>query len=358
MDAPDTPATPAPMEGHGAYNTRSQVQGHGLAPAVALFRTAATLVPLPHGPITLADFGCSQGGNSLTPMREAIAVLRERAGATRDIAVIHTDLPDNDFSTLFRLLATDPASYMRDDPDVFCAAIGRSFYQQVLPADSLALGWSSWAVQWLSRTPAPIPDQLQVAFSRDLAARTAYAAQAAADWRVFLTHRGRELRPGGRLVVVTMALDDLGRFGYEPVMRAMQAALDGLVAGGLVTADEAHRMAIPTVGRSPDDIMAPFKAEGSFVGLVVEQLVPFAGEDTLWATFQADGDAEAFGRGWAAFCRASVFPTLAGALNGGAADPRRAVFFDAMDDAMARRLAAAPTPVLIPLVMMTLAKRA
>ena len=87
---------------------------------------------------------------------------------------MHTDLPGNDFSALFQTLANDPDSYLRDDPAVFPSAVGRSFYQQILPSRSVTLGWSSWAVQWLSRTPAHIPDQVQVAYSGDAAARAAF----------------------------------------------------------------------------------------------------------------------------------------------------------------------------------------
>ena len=63
-----------------------------------------------------------------------------------------------------------------------------------------------------------IPDQVQVAYSHDSTARAAFARQAAEDWQDFLVHRGRELRPGGRLVVLTMALDDSGDFGFRPLI--------------------------------------------------------------------------------------------------------------------------------------------
>jgi hypothetical protein len=150
----------------------------------------------------------ARGHNSLVPLGVAIGALRQRLGPERAIWVVHTDLPDNDFTALFQTLATDPDSYLREDPIVFASAVGRSFYEQLLPSSSVTLGWSSWAVQWLSRAPAPIPDQVQVAYSQDSAAREAFARQAADDWRSFLAHRGRELHPGGRLVVLTMALDE------------------------------------------------------------------------------------------------------------------------------------------------------
>lgn len=76
-------STPAPMEGHGAYNRSSRVQAAGLAAAIPLLREAAEVVPLAPAPepIVIADYGCSEGHNSLIPMREAIAALRQRIGA-------------------------------------------------------------------------------------------------------------------------------------------------------------------------------------------------------------------------------------------------------------------------------------
>ena len=267
---------------------------------------------------------------------------------------MHTDLPSNDFSGLFQALETEPASYLRDDPAAFAFAVGRSFYRQILPAGSVTLGWSSWAVQWLSRTPCPIPDQVQVAYSRDATARAAFAHQAAADWRSFLTHRASELAPGGRLVVLTMALTEQGDFGYRAVLDAMYASLLELVASGYVHAEEAARMAIPTVGRSRADLLAPFAAEGRFAGLTVEQVELFLGEDPIWRDFQRDRDAAAYGARWAAFSRASVLPTLALDLGGDQA--RREGFVARMEAGMAKRLAAHPEPAIIPLGMMVIAK--
>jgi hypothetical protein len=349
---------PAPMEGHGAYNRSSEVQAAGLSPAVPLLERAAHAISLPQAPapIVIADYGASEGRNSLAPIAVAIACLRNRVGPNRAISVVHTDLPSNDFGALFETLESDPKSYLAGQPATFASAVGRSFYQQILPSGSVTLGWSSWAVQWLSRTPAPIPDQVQVAYSNDPAARAAYHRQAAEDWRTFLVHRGAELRPGGRLVVLTMALDDHGDFGYRPVVEAMHGALTGLVEQRFISADEAERMVIPTVARSRADLLAPFAADGQCAGLSVEHVEVFLGHDEIWSAFERDRDAAAFGARWAAFNRASVFPTLALGLDGGRDDPRAGTFFDRMEKAVTTLLAAAPQPTIMPLATIVLVK--
>ena len=186
------------MEGKGGYNRNSRVQAVALTPAVLMLERAARVVTLPPDsePIVIADYGSSQGRNSLVPLQTAIRALRERVGQNREISVIHTDLPENDFTVLFNTLLTSPESYLRKDGAVFASAVGRSYYEQILPTHSVSLGWSFWAVQWLSRTPASIPDQVQVAFSQDAPTRAAFAQQAAEDWQRFLAMRERELSPG------------------------------------------------------------------------------------------------------------------------------------------------------------------
>jgi len=350
--------TPAAMEGQGGYNRRSQVQAAGLSPAVPMLEQAARTVALLAGsqPIVIADYGSSQGHNSLLPIGAAIAVLRERCAPERAISVVHTDVPQNDFTVLFQTLLNDSNSYLRKDRAVFASAVGRSFYEQILPADSVTLGWSSWAVQWLSKVPGPIPDQVQVAYSKDEKTRTAYYGQAAEDWRNFLLARGRELCSGGKLVVLVMARDENGEFGYQPLVEALYSTLLEMEASGFIRTEELHRMAIPTVGRSREDLLAPFGADGKFGALKMEEIEVFNGEDHIWAEYEQHGDARAFGAKWAAFSRASVFPTLAEGLDHSAENGRRVEFFDRFEAGTAAKVAQKPEPMLIPLGRMLISK--
>ena len=349
---------PEPMESR-SYTASSRLQAAGLRPAIKLFEQAAEVVPIPRSPypIVVADYGASTGHNSLLPLGAAIAVLRKRTRPEQSIMIAHTDVPENDFSMLFETLANDPDTYLHKDEATFASAIGRSFYKQILPSNSVNLGWSSWAIQWLSRPPAPIPDHVQVAYSSDEGIRAAYAKQAAHDWHEFVAFRGRELCPGGRLVVMTTALDEAGEFGYRPLLMGMVDVLDDLESGGLLTDDEVHRMAIPTVGRRAADFLSPFAPKGRFERLEIEHLEVFNAEDRFWSQYHTDKDAKAFGAQWAAFAKASVFPTLASALEGGHADPRCGQFFDQLEAGIAARLSAAPEQMQIPLAHVVLVKR-
>jgi hypothetical protein len=349
---------PEPMDS-GSYTASSRLQASGLPGAIKLFEEAANAVPLPKAPqpIVIADYGASTGHNSLLPVCAAIAVLRKRTRADHSILVAHTDVADNDFTVMFDTLEADPDSYLKKDAATFASAIGRSFYTQILPSNSVNLGWSSWAIQWLGRVPTPVPDHLQVAYSRDEAVKATYAKQAAIDWHEFVAFRGRELCPGGRVVVLTTATGDDGEFGHRPLFSAVLAELADLVAQGVVTDDEVHRMCIPMVSRRAGDFLSPFAPKGRFEGVEVEHLEVFDAEDRFWTQYQVDHDATAFGAQWAAFARASVVPTIASGLDGGRDDPRRADFIDRLEAGIAARMAAQPEEMQIPLAQLVLFKR-
>jgi hypothetical protein len=349
--------SPAAMEGQGGYNRNSQVQAGGASPTIPMLERAAREASLPAEPqpILIADYGCSEGRNSLAPMRAAITILRDRVGPGRSIAVEHTDLPGNDFTVLFETLLSSPESYLRNDSAVYASAVGRSFYDQILPAESVTVGWSSWAVQWLSRTPGTIPDHVHVSLTSDAAVRATFFEQSRQDWENFLIARGCELRPGGRLAVVTMALDDHGEFGYRPLSEAMYQTLVELVNDRFISAHELRAMCIPTVGRSRADFLAPF-AGGAFHGLRVEEAEVFYGVDPFWPNYQLHGDAREFGRRWAGFSRASVFPTFARCLDVSRDSAHATEFVDRLETGMAARLAAEPEPMVIPLGRILLAR--
>ena len=317
----------------------------------------AVPIPKPPQPIVIADYGASTGHNSLLPIGAAIAVLRKRTRNEHSCSSCIPTLPTMISPRLFRTLEEDPDTYLRKDRATFASAVGRSFYSQILPSNSVNLGWSSWAIQWLSRVPAVIDDHLQVAYCADDSVRAAYVKQAAHDWHEFIAFRGRELCPGGRLVVTTMAIGDDGEFGYRPLLSAMMDALAELAVDGLITADEVSRMCVPTVGRRAADFRAPFAPSGRFERLEIEHLEVFDAADRFWDRYRIDSDATAFGARWAGFARASVFPTLSTALAGGAADPRATELCDRLEAGIAERLRAAPEQMQIPLAHVVLMKR-
>jgi hypothetical protein len=349
---------PEPMDS-GSYTAGSRLQAAGLRRAITLFEQAADVVPIPRSPrpIVIADYGAATGHNSILPIGAAIARLRARTRPEHSVLVTHTDVPENDFTELFRTLSDDPDTYLKKDHASFASAVGRSFYTQILPSNSVNLAWSSWSIQWLGRVPMPVPDHVVVSRSEDADVGNAYAKRAAHDWHEFIAFRGRELCPGGRLVVMTLATGEDGEFGYRPLLDAMMETLVELGARNLVTEDELHEMTVPIVGRRERDFRSPFAPSGSFEKLSIEHLEVFDAEDRFWTQYQVDHDASAFGALWATFVRASVFPTLATALAEGRNDPRSPQFFDRLEAGIADRLAAAPEQMQIPFAKLVLTKQ-
>jgi len=357
---------PTPMDSH-TYTESSRLQAAGLRPATVLFEEAARNVAIPRAPqpIAIADYGAANGYNALLPVGAAIAAIRKRTRSDHAILVAHTDVAGNDFSALFTTLSDDQDSYLKKDSATYASVVGRSFYTQILPSDTISLGWSSWAIHWLRKAPAPIPDHVEISHSTDEQARRAYASQAAADWRDFVAFRGRELAPGGKLVVLTVGLDPDGSSGFKPVFDAIMTALAQFVDDGLITADEVRRMSIPSTGRDEKDFRAPFHPSGRFEGLEIEHLEMVNGEDRFWSQFQSDKDERAFGANWAEFLRASMFPMLAAVVDADAdasrgrdrRSKRRREFVEQLEASVAAQLAAAPAQISIPLAMVVLAKR-
>ena len=336
------------MEGKGSYNKHAKLPGGGVALAIQFLEEAMRKISLDPGDqhVIIADYGSSQGRNSLPPMQIALRILRPRIRPDRAVFVFHIDQPSNDFNSLFEVLSCDPESYALEGANVFPCAIGRSFYEQVLPADSVHLGWSSYAAVWLSRVPSLIPGHF-IPFRGAATARAAFAKQATEDWEFFLTLRERELRSGGRLVVVLPGRNDEGLTGFENLMDHANAALGEMVDDGEVQAEERERMVLGTYPRQTSELLAPFHQNGRFRNLKVEhcELVPLP--DAAWPDYERHGNSEALATKHALFFRSVFMPSLASALTlvrAGDSEVLHA-FADRLQKRMIRRMASEPAPI-------------
>ncbi|HEY6387817.1 MAG TPA: hypothetical protein VIX91_19240 [Candidatus Acidoferrum sp.] len=336
------------MEGKGSYNKHAKLPAGGAALAMPLLEKAVQNVELDttDQPIVIADYGSSQGKNSMIPMQVAIRGLRRRVGPNRAISVFHIDQPSNDFNSLFGVLDADSDRYVLDESHVFPAAIGRSFYENVLPPDSVHLGWSSYAAVWLSRIPALIPGHFFYLFSTG-SVRAEFERQSAQDWAAFLSLRSRELHPGGRLVVVLPALADDGSAGFEPIFEQANAVLAEMASDGAITSEERSRMVIGAFPRRKRDLLAPFAANGKFQQLTVEDCEMYELPDAAWADYERDRDKEALVTKHVLFFRSIFVPSLASALvrvREGDAEAF-ATFSDQVEQRLKRRLTSQLAPM-------------
>lgn len=244
---------PETMSGGGQYNEHSTAQLSAAERAFPLLRQAAAEAPpTSDGLLTLADYGCSEGRNSLAPMRAAIEEVRRAHPVETPINVVHTDLAQNDFSSLFATVADDPGTYA--GPGVFTSAVGQSFYQHILPPRSVSLGWSSIALHWLSAAPGSLDGIWYTDGTQSQ--RDRWAQQAGQDWAAFLDARGRELLPGARLIIVVGSADLAGHSGAESVMTTLRRVAVEMVEAGRLTASSLTP--IPAWYRTAAEWHAPF----------------------------------------------------------------------------------------------------
>ncbi|MGA8439587.1 MAG: hypothetical protein WB762_04040 [Candidatus Sulfotelmatobacter sp.] len=348
-------ATHGVMEGGGSYNLHAKIPAGGGSLALPYLEKAAQSCTLSPGSnaIVIADYGSSQGKNSLSPMRAAIRCLRTRVGNERSVMVVHVDQHANDFNTLFDVLHGDPERYALDDPNVFPCAIGRSFYESVFPQGQVDLGWCSYAAVWLRRIPSLIPGHfMSLGCTGDV--RAAFDLQAAEDWRLFLSLRARELRAGGRFVVVLPGLSDTGGSGLEPVFNSANAVLTELVDERVIDADERKRMVLGSYPRRRAQLLEPFRADGQFRSLSVEHCELFELPDAAWADYQVNGDLQALVARHAAFFRAIFVPSLSSSISDAG---KRNTFADFLEQKLKRRLSERPTPLHSFVQVMVLAKQ-
>ena len=148
------------MAGGGDYRNRSETQHEAAAVGYPLVASAvdslAGLAPTSE-PAVLADFGAASGNNSLRPLTIALDRLdaAQAAAPGRRAVVVHTDLPGNDFRTLFDVVEHDAGSYLVGRDGVVPLVAGRSFYERIFPSSSLWFGWSASSLHWLSAAPGP-----------------------------------------------------------------------------------------------------------------------------------------------------------------------------------------------------------
>jgi hypothetical protein len=269
------------------------------------------------------------------PLANALAMTSAR--------VVHTDLPHCDYTSLFVTLETSPESYRRGRPYAFASAIGHSFYDRLFPAESLTLGWSSFALHWMSALPIALRAHIWPACAAPDEGK-ALAKVAAADWRNFLTHRAEELIPGGQLVLVIGAADENGATGLEPMMDLANDILRTLVTEGKLGAQAYAAMTIASRPRSHAEFTAPFD-KGDLAELSLEELVIAETPNAAMLRWRQTGDAAAFASDITGFFIGAFGPSLFGD------DERlRELFAKRFTAAIVR----APDPIARPLVTATL----
>jgi hypothetical protein len=211
-------------------------------------------------PLVITDFGSSQGRNSIKAMKIIIEYLRETNKLVTSPLVVHNDLPTNDWTGLFKLLAEDN-SYQG-------VANGYSFYRQCLPSNSLSLGFTSSSMHWLSKLPCNITNNCFHTYAEENE-RQAFQNQAKLDFNTFIEHRSRELVPGGVLVLSIPSIDDKGRESTGNYFDQLYIS-----AQALLNKQELLHLTVPIYLRSLSECLDKTLFERCSLQLIEAELAP------------------------------------------------------------------------------------
>jgi hypothetical protein len=298
---------PQPMAGGGFYNLHSLMQREGISSILHLVDDLSNSIDLKGEIITICDYGCSQGTNSLTPVKCSINRLKQRTSDLTPVRVIHTDLPSNDFSTLFDTVNSDPDSYINTFQHIYPMAVGRSYFEQILPSCSVNLAWNSWTLHWLRDKPNL--ELFQKMNNPEKSIEQAIANQLDSDWRAFLQARSNELRPLGGLISIFGARSQF-KVGLQHISHCLRDIIKNMISSGRITKEEQMRYSKPTAQRSLEQIKAPFVDTGIFAGLkpIVIDVIPV--KDVFWDDFINTKDAITYGQRWSNTMRALFEPSL------------------------------------------------
>jgi len=318
------------MRGGGYYSAATVGAKQVIDRATPLVLDAIDRVPRSaDAPFWLADLGCADAGTSIDLVRAIVRHL-----APREVAVVYTDQPRNDYNALF-------ANALSLGVEARVLASATSFYQQVVPSGTLQLAFSATAMQWLSRKPADLPDAVHSARSR-AAERDAFVEQAREDWATILRCRHAELAPGGRFVSLTFGVDEDGRFlgntGGVSMHDTFHDVWAELAGDGTITGAELRAMTLPQHYRSVEEFVEPLESAGFALEHLSTTLLPcpFA------CAFAEHGDADRFAREYVPTLRSWTEGTFAAALDRGRPAPERAAIVERYYGTYARRVREAP----------------
>lgn len=302
------------MRGGGYYSERTYGAKQAIDKMLPLVQDALRPQPGRTGVLRVADFGAADGGTSREMWFKAFEALR-LGGDSREIAITYTDLPSNDFSTLFRtmqgLQGDERLAYQRQLDGIYVYGCGTGFHSQLFPDATLDFGFSATAMHYLSQKPCEITSHCHAVGAEGREAQ-AFAQQARADWESILLARAHELRPGGRMVCLNFGIDERGRYlgntGGAHMFDLFDRFWGEMRDEGLITREEYQRATFVQYYRTLEEFVAPLAGPGSPVRAAGLRLVDAFSTFTRCPYEKAYADAK--GGMSAADFAASLLPTM------------------------------------------------
>ena len=313
------------MVGDGFYNRNSAPQMAAIEYVLPWLEAAVADMRLDDVPATvgLADFGCSEGRNSIAAMKRLIAACRRCT--QRPLLTIHSDLPTNDFSGVFAGLRPAGRSVF-DDASVFSAAVGGSMFGQLLPPGSVHFSMSFNALGFLDRRPLKrLPGYVLPNGPSERAGvgqvsddeRATFAMQADRDLQAFLHARAAELVGGGKLLLEVFGASDELRT-CDGIYDALNGAMLEVLAAGSIDQRQYEDFYQPVYFRTLDELVAPFAAVESRLAKLyrVDRAECYEVPVSFVEAFHASGDVARYAAAFTNFFRAFTEPVLRSSFAG------------------------------------------
>ncbi|XP_015901258.1 indole-3-acetate O-methyltransferase 1 [Ziziphus jujuba] len=312
-------------KGASSYANNSQAQARHARSMFHLLKETLDGVQLssPEEPFVVVDLGCSSGTNTIFMVDAIIKHMTKRYEVSGheqpEFSAFFSDLPSNDFNTLFQLLppltnidggSMEECLAADNHRSYFAAGVPGSFYRRLFPARSINLFHSAFSLHWLSQVPESVLDKTSAAYNEGRVfihganekTTNAYKKQFKSDLSSFLRSRSKEMKKGGSMFLVC-----LGRTSQDPTDQGgagllfgthFQDAWDDLVQEGFISREKRDSFNIPVYASSLQDFRQVIEAEGSFG---INKLELFKGGSPLVVN-QPD-DAAEVGRALANSCR-------------------------------------------------------
>jgi gibberellin A4 carboxyl methyltransferase len=312
------------MKPDGFYDQHSSGQRSSIEILLPWIDAAAQAASLPdeHLPITIVDYGCSEGRNSVRVIGRAVEVLRRR-GAGHAICPVFSDLASNNFNQVFHNLA-ESGQLAADHAGFFPLVAGGSFYGPLLAPRSVHLGMTFNAVCWLDSVPStPIPDFIiypgpkphrpDVQVTSEAVA--AFTAQAQHDMARFLRCRAEELARGARLLIAVPGRDEKHWTGGGIYDVIHDACMD-LVRAGRIDLAAYQRTLMPVYFRTLDELLQPLQSPGSPLAgaFAIEKSECSYVPTSFVVAYQQTGDLQRYVDEYVGFVQAFTEPIIRPAL--------------------------------------------
>ena len=285
------------MKAGGFYDSHSKGQANVIRNAHGLITGAMETVPLPAPgmPFTIVDYGCSEGKNSLSAVGYIIDNVRSRR-AGQAVVAFHNDIPQNNFNALCSHFLEPDYLAMKSAGPLFSFAAPGSFFEQVMPDDSVHFGISTSAAHWLSGDCTGAVREHVHHLYATVVEQNYFAEIASRDWSAFLRARAAEMRSGGKMVVSFQANNTeankttIGN-PYVKAFDLISKAVLQLVDENVISREGYYRLAFPIYCRTLAEVRAPFDNELRGV-LNLDHVEPALMTIPIREQFECDGNVE------------------------------------------------------------------